>query len=82
MPATIGPYLTVGSMYSITGFDVARCNPNFRLSDSSSFDSLANSSLLLTDFKAGRCSTTVEVRRPHQKFESIFGSFERKDLKT
>ncbi|CAN6927220.1 hypothetical protein HID58_092727 [Brassica napus] len=66
MPATIGPYLTVGSMYSITGFDVARCNPNFRLSDSSSFDSLANSSLLLTDFKAGRCSTTVEVRRPHQ----------------
>ncbi|KAF2537262.1 hypothetical protein F2Q68_00022238 [Brassica cretica] len=41
MPATIaasrvstfGPHLTVGS----TGFDVARCNPNFRLSDSSLF---------------------------------------------
>ncbi|XP_009106964.1 uncharacterized protein LOC103832656 [Brassica rapa] len=45
MPATVaasrvptfGPHLTAGSMYSTTGFDVARCNPNFRLSDSSLF---------------------------------------------
>ncbi|WZZ72978.1 hypothetical protein YC2023_084348 [Brassica napus] len=43
MPATVNasraptfqPHLTAGAMYSITGFDVARCNPNFRLSDSS-----------------------------------------------
>ncbi|KAF2615105.1 hypothetical protein F2Q70_00012701 [Brassica cretica] len=34
---TFGPHLTPGSMYSTTGFDVARCNPNFRLSDSSLF---------------------------------------------
>uniref|UniRef100_A0A0D3D8L8 Uncharacterized protein n=1 Tax=Brassica oleracea var. oleracea TaxID=109376 RepID=A0A0D3D8L8_BRAOL len=43
MPATVNasraptfqPHLTAGAMYSIAGFDVARCNPNFRLSDSS-----------------------------------------------
>ncbi|KAF3511022.1 hypothetical protein F2Q69_00008316 [Brassica cretica] len=34
---TFGPHLTSGSMYSTTGFDVARCNPNFRLSDFSLF---------------------------------------------
>ncbi|WZZ14333.1 hypothetical protein YC2023_107422 [Brassica napus] len=32
---TFRPHLTAGVMYSIAGFDVARCNPNFRLSDSS-----------------------------------------------
>ncbi|KAF8049881.1 hypothetical protein N665_2102s0004 [Sinapis alba] len=32
---TYGQQLTAGSMYSVAGFDVARCNPNFRLSDSS-----------------------------------------------
>ncbi|CAN7078562.1 unnamed protein product [Brassica oleracea var. botrytis] len=39
MPATVNasraptfqPHLTAGAMYSIAGFDVARCNPNFRL---------------------------------------------------
>ncbi|KAL0667860.1 hypothetical protein Bca4012_030564 [Brassica carinata] len=43
MPATVAasrvltfaPHLTAGSMYSITGFDVAWCNPNFSLSGSS-----------------------------------------------
>ncbi|KAF3592798.1 hypothetical protein DY000_02024264 [Brassica cretica] len=43
MPATVNasraptfqPHLTAGAMYSIAGFDVARCNPNFRLSGSS-----------------------------------------------
>ncbi|CAN6899504.1 unnamed protein product [Brassica oleracea] len=43
MPATIDvnrlathrPNLKAGSVYSLTGFDVARCNPNYRLSDSS-----------------------------------------------
>ncbi|CDY18761.1 BnaC08g08550D [Brassica napus] len=43
MPATINvnrlathqPSLKAGSVYSLTGFDVARCNPNYRLSDSS-----------------------------------------------
>ncbi|KAG5383846.1 hypothetical protein IGI04_035316, partial [Brassica rapa subsp. trilocularis] len=43
MPATVNarcvptfrPHLTAGVMYSIAGFDVVRCNPNFRLSDSS-----------------------------------------------
>lgn len=32
---TIGPHLTAGLMFSDAGFDVARCNPNFGLSDSS-----------------------------------------------
>ncbi|XP_013613852.1 uncharacterized protein LOC106362036 isoform X3 [Brassica napus] len=43
MPATINvnrlathqTSLKAGSVYSLTGFDVARCNPNYRLSDSS-----------------------------------------------
>ncbi|KAG2255800.1 hypothetical protein Bca52824_075094 [Brassica carinata] len=33
--ATHRPNLKAGSVYSLTGFDVARCNPNYRLSDSS-----------------------------------------------
>lgn len=33
--ATYRPYLQAGSMYSVTGFDVTRCNQNFRLSNSS-----------------------------------------------
>lgn len=43
MPATVNvnrlaihmPNLKVGSLYSLAGFDVTRCNQNYRLSDSS-----------------------------------------------
>ena len=42
MPATVSvnslathqPNLEAGSVYSLTGFDVTRCNQNYRLSDS------------------------------------------------
>nr|VDD18292.1 unnamed protein product [Brassica rapa] len=58
------PNLKAGSVYSLTGFDVARCNPSYRLSDSSLL-------ICFTDSTSFKEVTDPDVPIPTKSFRFI-----------